>query len=81
MIDALLTLARGERRLERREPLRLQSILSAVLRERREELERHGLRLEAKLDDASAIGDPRLIERLVANLIDNAIRHNTTGAG
>jgi signal transduction histidine kinase len=79
MIDALLTLARGERRLERREPLRLQSILSAVLRERREELERHGLRLEAKLDDASAIGDPRLIERLVANLIDNAIRHNTTG--
>jgi signal transduction histidine kinase len=79
MIDALLTLARGERRLERREPLRLQSTLSAVLAERREDFTRRGLRLETKLEDAPASGDPRLIERLVANLIDNAISHNTAG--
>jgi signal transduction histidine kinase len=77
MIDALLTLARGERGLERREPLRLQSILSAVLAERGDDFTRHGLRLVTQLDDAPATGDPRLIERLVANLIDNAIRHNT----
>jgi signal transduction histidine kinase len=77
MIDALLTLARGERGLERREPLHLQSILSAVLVERRDDFTRHGLRLETELGDAPASGDPRLIERLVANLIDNAIRHNT----
>jgi signal transduction histidine kinase len=25
------------------------------------------------------VGDPRLLERLIANLIDNAIRHNTPG--
>jgi signal transduction histidine kinase len=77
MIDALLTLARSERGLQRREPLRLQNVLSAVLRDRREEIERHSLRLETQLDDAPATGDPRLVERLVANLIDNAIRHNT----
>ena len=33
----------------------------------------------APLDPAPMAGDPRLIERLVANLVDNAIRHNTRG--
>ena len=28
---------------------------------------------------APTAGDPRLVERLIANLIDNAIRHNTPG--
>jgi signal transduction histidine kinase len=31
------------------------------------------------LDMAPAAGDPRLLERLIANLLDNAIRHNTQG--
>ena len=31
------------------------------------------------LDPAPTAGDPRLIERLMANLIDNAIRHNVPG--
>jgi signal transduction histidine kinase len=77
MIDALLTLARSESRVARSEPLRLQSVLSTVLGERREELERRGLRLQTNGEDAPITGDPRLIERLVANLIDNAIHHNT----
>jgi signal transduction histidine kinase len=79
MIEALLTLARGERRLERREQLRLQSILNTVVRERNDDFVRRGLRLETKLEDAPASGDPRLVERLVANLVDNAIVHNTAG--
>jgi signal transduction histidine kinase len=79
MIDALLTLARSERGLERRESLRLQSVLSAVLTQRRDDFASHGLRLETKLQDAPTTGDPRLLERLAANLIDNAIRHNTAG--
>ena len=33
--------------------------------------------LTTTLQPASTEGDPRLIERLIANLIDNAIRHNT----
>jgi signal transduction histidine kinase len=76
MIDALLTLARGERGLERREPLLLDTLTGEVLRERREEIAQRGLRLDAKLEHASTTGDPRLIERLVANLLDNAIHHN-----
>jgi signal transduction histidine kinase len=79
MIDALLTLARSERGLERRAPVSLQALARAVLLDRREELARRGLRLESKLEDAPTTGEERLIERLVANLIDNAIRHNTAG--
>jgi len=79
MIDALLTLARSERGLERREPLALDTVAGEILRERREEIARRGLRLDATLEHASTTGDPRLVERLVANLLDNAIHHNTAG--
>jgi signal transduction histidine kinase len=77
MIDALLTLARSERGVERREPVSLQAVARAVLLDRHEELARRGLRLESKLEDAPTTGEERLIERLVANLLDNAIHHNT----
>ncbi len=76
-IDALLTLARSERGVERREPLLLDALTARVLDERGEEIARRGLRLETELQRAPITGDRRLIERLVANLIDNAIQHNT----
>jgi signal transduction histidine kinase len=75
-IEAMLTLARSERGVARRQPLALEQLTGEVLRERREEIARRGLRLETKLQSAPTRGDPRLIERLVANLIENAIRHN-----
>lgn len=75
-IDALLTLARSERGVERREPLLLDTVARELLSDRREELARRGLRLDSKLHSAPTAGDPRLIERLFANLLDNAIHHN-----
>src|SRR5690349_9366396 len=37
------------------------------------------LRVAADLRPARAIGDPVLIERLLANLIDNAVSHHVPG--
>jgi signal transduction histidine kinase len=78
-IDALLTLARSERGLERRSTLALDTLVERVLSERREQIARRGLRLETRLEHAPTSGDPRLLERMVANLLDNAIRHNLAG--
>jgi signal transduction histidine kinase len=76
-IDALLTLARGERGAERREQLLLDALAGQAMEERRREIDRRGLRLDRKLERAPAAGDRRLIERVIANLLDNAIHHNS----
>ena len=76
LIEALLTLARSERGLARRESFDLASVVEDVVEGRRAELAERGLALEASLSAAPAFGDPRLAERLAANLIDNALSHN-----
>jgi signal transduction histidine kinase len=76
LIEALLTLARSERGLAQRETFDLAILTESVLGTRRAELEERGLTLEATLEPAPVFGEPRLVERLVANLLDNAIRHN-----
>jgi signal transduction histidine kinase len=79
LIEALLTLASSERGLERREPLDLGALTSEALDARRAEIERRGLSVSATIGSAPSVGDPRLIGRLVANLLDNGLRHNVAG--
>ena len=79
LIAALLTLANSQRGIEHPEPLDLADITRDVLLARRDDAERHGIRLTTELAPAPATGDPRLAESLVANLVDNAIRHNLPG--
>jgi signal transduction histidine kinase len=76
LIEALLTLARGQRGLDRREPVDLAGVGGTVLRSREPAAEAAGLTVRATFRPAPCSGDPQLIERLVANLVDNAIRHN-----
>jgi signal transduction histidine kinase len=78
-IGALLTLARSERGVGHREPLLLDELAGKVLDERRDQIARHGLRLDSELQRAPIAGDGSLIERLIANLLDNAIQHNSHG--
>jgi signal transduction histidine kinase len=79
LIEALLTLASSERGVEEWEPFDLAEVAGKVIDDRRQEAEHRGLRVHAALTAAPATGDPRLAESLVANLVDNAIRHNVPG--
>jgi signal transduction histidine kinase len=76
LIDALLALARGERGLDRREPVDLAVIAADALREHETQATALGLDLDVELARATVHGDRRLLARMVGNLIENAIRHN-----
>jgi signal transduction histidine kinase len=73
LIEALLTLSRGQRGLDRHEPVDL----LAITREALHTIDDERLTIATKLEPAVTTGDPRLLERLVANLVTNAARHNT----
>jgi signal transduction histidine kinase len=79
LIDALLTLARGQAGLDRWEPFDLAAVTDEVLLARHAQVQRRKLRVDTMLEPTPALGDPRLAERLAGNLVDNAIRHNLPG--
>jgi signal transduction histidine kinase len=79
LIGALLTLATSQRGLERAEPVDLGEITGEVLLARQHEAARRGIEVSTALTPAPVAGDANLAESLVANLVDNAIRHNQPG--
>jgi signal transduction histidine kinase len=79
LIDALLALAQGQRGVDRRQPMDLADVTRQVVTARETDAAMHGLVLDAELQSAPISGDRRLIERLVSNLVDNAIAHNLSG--
>jgi signal transduction histidine kinase len=72
LIEALLTLSRSQRGLDRHEPVDLVAVTEHVL----DVTQQNGLTVTRDLQPAHTTGDPRLVERLVANLVGNAVRHN-----
>jgi signal transduction histidine kinase len=79
LIDALLTLARSQRGLDRREPVDLTAIVNDAIDAHERSATARGLHLAADLDDVAVSGNAHLIYRLVSNLVNNAIRYNITG--
>ena len=75
LIDALLVLSRSQRGLDHREPVDLAAVAAQTL----EAVDAGGLIVERALAPAITEGDPRLVERLAANLIANAVEHNRPG--
>ncbi|MFI9838914.1 sensor histidine kinase [Nonomuraea sp. NPDC051941] len=76
LVQALLALATSERGVTRWDTFDLAHVVEGVLASRRAQAAETGIDLAEHLTPAVTAGDPRLIESLVANLIDNAIRHN-----
>lgn len=79
LIEALLTLARSQRGLDSHDPFDLREITEDVLESRAPDPGAGAPPVTAALRPAPSAGDTRLAERLVANLVDNAIRHNVPG--
>jgi signal transduction histidine kinase len=79
LIAALLALASSQRGIGQLGCLDLADITRDALLARQDEAGRHGIHLSAALAAAPVTADPSLAESLVANLIDNAIRHNLPG--
>ncbi|GAB3826350.1 sensor histidine kinase [Dactylosporangium cerinum] len=75
LIEALLTLARTDAGLAVRETVDLATCVEDVL----DGTDVGDRRLHLSLDPAVTAGDPVLLERLAANLVDNAVRHNVDG--
>jgi signal transduction histidine kinase len=76
LIEALLTLARSDRGNGPRERLDVAVLAEDALDAAAPAIRAHPVTVQAALRPAAALGDPVLVERLVTNLIDNAIRHN-----
>jgi signal transduction histidine kinase len=76
LIEALLTLTRSEGAVDRRERFDLGALVASVMLSTELDASKAGLHVQTRLESAPVTGDPRLLERLIRNLLDNAIRHN-----
>ncbi len=80
LVTSLLTLARlqavesGD--LEVHEAVDLSKLIPSVVDAVSAEAQDKGVSIEPEIESAVTLGDPRLLERLIGNLVENAIRHN-----
>jgi signal transduction histidine kinase len=79
MVEALLTLAVSDQGKLSTEFTDLATWTEDAIDAAAPEIERLDLRVETELDPAETTGDPQLLERMIWNLVDNAVRHNEPG--
>ncbi|MEU7875645.1 HAMP domain-containing sensor histidine kinase [Dactylosporangium sp. NPDC049140] len=75
LIEALLTLARSNGGPAVSEPTDLATVAEDAL----DGIDLRDRRTHLALEPATTLGDPILLERLAANLVDNAVRYNEPG--
>jgi signal transduction histidine kinase len=79
LIEALLTLARSDRGPGPAELVDLPTAVEDAIDLVAPAAAARQIRIEVALQNAQVSGDRVLLERLVSNLIDNAVKHNVTG--
>ncbi|MDZ7884369.1 MAG: ATP-binding protein [Mycobacterium sp.] len=76
LIDGLLVLAGSDQQLQTHELVDLAEIARRALRAAEPAARSAGVMLRISLDPCAVRGDAALLERLIGNLVDNAIRYN-----
>ena len=79
LIDGLLTLARSDRGLTTHELVDLEAAAQDAIDQVATTARKSNIVIDADLSPGPTLGDRVLLERLAANLLDNAIRYNLSG--
>ncbi|MFA1545015.1 sensor histidine kinase [Actinomadura chokoriensis] len=79
LIEGLLVLAQGERGLDVRAPVDLEAVVEQVVDDHLPLAERGKVAVKTATEPVTVTGDEVLLTRMVANLVQNAIRHNHSG--
>jgi signal transduction histidine kinase len=79
LLDSLMVLARSQQALPRLEPVDLASAAHTAVEVTAREAAARRVGVHLDVEPAPLTGDPALVERLVANLVENAVRHNVMG--
>lgn len=79
LVDGLLALSRSESTLRDHAPIDLAELAGDVVGEQTRAADAAGVTLDLSLAAAPVLGDRMLLERLIGNLVENAIRHNQRG--
>lgn len=81
LIDGLLVLASSEQLTDARANVDLSEVARRAMSSMDATAQRARISLICDLRHTDVTGDPALLERIVQNLVDNAIRYNTAGRG
>jgi signal transduction histidine kinase len=79
LIEGLLMLARSEAAIGREEPADVAALAADCITDLRARAEEAHVEVYDDLVPAWTRGEPALLERMIANLLDNGIRHNEPG--
>jgi signal transduction histidine kinase len=78
-VEALLTLAISEVGPTAQDAIDLATAAQDALDATQAAIDQHQITVDATLEPALAHGDRVLLQRMIANLVDNAVRHNSSG--
>jgi signal transduction histidine kinase len=78
LIEGLLLLARSQHDLQERSPGDLGALTASALEQLTGTAQQAGVTISWQLEPARIAGDPVLLERCAGNLIENAIKYNST---